>query len=159
MILLAPQAHAQASSATNAVPEWKSWLSLSVGPAAVNGEGHASATIGLWVTHDEYAFAVRGVGASRLFEVGDAGDISVLAGLHPLRSRHADGVVLAGVGVSSGHSSTTGESLGREPVFAGSAQLNFNYVAVGIGVDAFVGVGPTRRYYGVGLALALGAFE
>jgi hypothetical protein len=152
------RAHAQSRSPAGAVPEWKSWLSLSVGPAAVNGEGHAGATLALWGTHDAYAFAVRAVGASRLFEIGDAGDLSVLAGLHPLQAHHADGVVAAGVGLSSGHRSSTDEPF-HEPVFAGSAQLNFNYVLVGIGVDGFIGVGPTTRYYGVGLAVAFGAFQ
>jgi hypothetical protein len=90
----------------------------------VNGEGHAGATLAFWVTHDEYAFSVRAVGASRLFEIGDAADISVLAGFHPLRAHHADGVVAAGVGLSSGHRSATDEPF-HEPVLVGAAQLNF----------------------------------
>ncbi len=115
--------------------------------------------IALWATRDEYAFSVRAAGASRLFETGDVTDFSILAGLHTLRSKHADAVVLAGAGMSYGHSTASGARLVREPVLAGSAQLNFNYVLVGIGVDAFLGIGPTRRYYGVGLALAVGGFQ
>lgn len=159
-IVATAQVQAQSSSPTGVgrPSESRSWLSLSAGPAAVNGEGHAGVTLAFWATHNDYAFSVRAVGASRLFEIGDVADISVLAGLHTLRARHADGVVAAGVGWSSGHRSATDEAF-HEPVLVGSAQLNFNYVVVGIGVDGFVGVGQSTRYYGVGLALALGAFE
>ena len=114
--------------------------------------------LAFWATHDAFAFSARAVGVSRLFEIGDAGDVSVLAGFHTLRARHADGVVVAGVGMSSGHRRSTGETF-REPVLAGSAQVNVNYVLVGIGVDGFVGVGPKTRYWGVGLAVAFGAFQ
>jgi len=159
IVLVSPRALAQSSAAPSAVPEWKAWASLSIGPAAVNGEGLPGGMIALWATHNEYAFSLRAIGASRLFEVGDVTDFSILAGLHTLRTAHADAVFLAGAGMSYGHSTATGDRLVREPVLAGSAQLNFNYVFVGAGLDAFVGVGPTRRYYGVGLSLALGAFQ
>jgi len=37
--------------------------------------------------------------------------------------------------------------------------MNLNYVLVGAGIDAFAAVGSGRRYYGAGLALAVGWFK
>jgi hypothetical protein len=143
-------------ASTRTDDEWKAWASLSLGPAAVNGKGRVGGMIALWATRGPLAFSARGVGASQIFEPCDAADFALLAGLHPLRARHADAVLLAGIGQSQGHDGQ-GNTLKREPVFAAGAQVNVNYVLVGLGVDAFAGVGATRRYFGVGLALALGA--
>jgi hypothetical protein len=157
VFLVSARAFGQATASSVRADDWKAWASLSLGPAAVDGEGHVGAMAALWATRGPLAFSVRGVGASRIFEAGDAGDISLLAGFHTLRARHADAVVLAGIGEGFGHD-FSGGNLVREPVLAGSAQLNFNYVLIGAGLDAFVGVGATRRYYGVGFAFAVGAF-
>jgi hypothetical protein len=114
--------------------------------------------IALWTTQGPVAFSIRDAGASRLLEPGDVGDISFLAGIHPVRAPHADVVLLAGIGESWGHTST-GADLEHEPVFAASAQMNLSYVLAGVGIDGFAAFGSGRTYYGAGLALALGWFR
>ena len=137
---------------------WRTWASLSFGPGNSNGVGRIGGMIALWGTHGTLALSLRNADASRVFDPGDTGDISLLAGLHFLRERHADGVIVAGIGESYGHG-TGGEDLESEPVIAASAQLNLNFEFVGVGLDAFAGVGSSHRYGGVGLALAVGWFR
>jgi len=138
--------------------QWRTWVSLSLGPATANGASRVGGAIGLWATRGPIAFSLRDVDASRFFDPGDVGDVSALAGVHPIRESHADLVVLAGIGESYGHD-FGGGNLEHEPVLAASAQLNLNYVLVGIGLDGFAAVGSGRRYYGAGVALAVGWFR
>jgi hypothetical protein len=147
-----------AQSARRAPDHWNGWASLSLGPGTADGRERIGGMLALWATRGDLALSLRDAGASRLLEPGDVGDFSILAGLHSIRKPHIDGVILAGIGESSGHG-TAGENLARIPVVAASAQLNFNFVVVGLGLDAFAGIGDSRRYGGVGLALALGWFQ
>jgi len=133
-------------------------VSLSLGPAAADGQGRVGGMIALWTTKGPLAFSLRDVGASRFLETGDVGDISFLAGIHPVRESHADVVLLAGIGESYGHE-IGGANMEHEPVVAASAQLNLNCVLVGVGIDGFAAVGSGRNYYGAGLALAVGWFR
>jgi hypothetical protein len=50
-------------------------------------------------------------------------------------------------------------NLEHEPVLAASAQLNLNYVLVGVDDRRFAAVGSGRNYYSAGLALAVGWFR
>ena len=131
---------------------------MSLGPATADGRGRVGGMIALWTTQGPLAFSIRDAGASRLLEPGDVGDISFLAGIHPVRAQHADIVLLAGMGDSYGHTSTGGD-LEHEPVLAASAQMNLNYVLAGVGIDGFAAFGSGRTYYGAGLALAVGWFR
>jgi hypothetical protein len=133
-------------------------VSLSLGPAAASGAGPVGGMIALWTARGPVAFSIRDVGAARFFEPGDVGDISFLAGIHPVKESHADVVLLAGIGDSYGHD-FTGANLEHEPVLAASAQLNLNYVLVGVGLDGFAAVGSGRKYCGAGLAVAVGWFR
>ena len=133
------------------------WISAAVGPGSADGRGRVAGNLALWVTHGRLAASVRDAGTSRLLEPGDMGDVSVLIGAHPIRERHIDGVLGIGAGQSWGHDALG--DLPRKPVVALGAQLNANYALVGIGVDGFAGVWSTRHYYGIGLALAIGAFQ
>jgi hypothetical protein len=108
--------------------------------------------------HAQLAFSVRGVFASRVFEVGDAHDVSALVGYRPPLGPHVELVAGVGPGVSGGHTRYS-EAISNRPVLAFGAQLNLNYQIVGIALDAFAGVGRSHRYSGVGLALALGEFR
>jgi hypothetical protein len=157
--LAAPSVLAQSRPTVSAGPEQRrTWASLSLGSAAANGQVRLGGMIALWTTKGPLAFSVRDVGASRFLETGDVGDISFLAGIHPVRESHADVVLLAGIGESYGHD-VSGANLEHEPVLVASTQLNFNYVLVGVGIDGFAAVGSGRNYYGAGLALAVGWFR
>lgn len=83
-------------------------------------------------------------------------DVSALVGPHPVRERRIDGVIGVGLGQSWGNDASG--SLPRKPVIAIGGQLIANYAIVGVGIDGFAGLWSARRYYGVSLALALGAF-
>ncbi len=157
--LAAPRAFAQSRPTVSASPEQrKTWVSLSLGPATANGQGRLGGMIALWTTKGPLAFSLRDVAASRFLETGDVGDLSFLAGIHPVRESHADVVLLAGIGESYGHE-IGGANMEHEPVVAASAQLNLNYVLVGVGIDGFAAVGSGRNYFGAGLALAVGWFR
>lgn len=147
--------HAQAPSAPPP-GDTRGWISLAVGPGSADGRGRAAGNLALWVTHGPIAASVRYAGTSRLLEAGDMSDVSVLVGAHPVRERHIDGVVGIGAGQSWGHDNLG--DLPRKPVIALGGQLNANYALIGVGVDAFAGVWSSRHYYGIGLALAIGAF-
>jgi hypothetical protein len=133
-------------------------VSLSLGPATANGASRVGAMIGLWATRGPIAFSIRDVDASRLFDPGDLGDVSFLAGIHPIREAHADVVLLAGIGESYGHD-FSGGNIEHEPVLVASGQLNLNYVLVGVGLDGFAAVGSGRHYFGAGVAVAVGWFR
>jgi hypothetical protein len=137
---------------------WRTWVSLSLGPATANGASRVGGMIGLWATRGPIAFSIRDVDASRLFDPGDLGDVSFLAGIHRVRESHADVVLLAGIGESYGHDFTGGD-LEHEPVVVASAQLNLNYVLVGVGLDGFAAIGSGRHYFGAGVAAAVGWFR
>ncbi|MGH7619833.1 MAG: hypothetical protein ACREPM_21685, partial [Gemmatimonadaceae bacterium] len=131
---------------------------LALGPGASNGETQLAGDISVWVTRDQLAFSVRDAGVSRFLETGDVVDISVLAGFHPRSEAHLDFVIAGGLGISRGHH-IGGAVLSTAPVAAFNTQLNLNYRVVGAALDGFAAVGPSRSYYGVGLALALGWFR
>src|SRR5262249_8801995 len=126
----------------------------------VNHDGAGSVDLGFWTTHNRLAFSVRGVFAvAGVFDVSsDVRDVSALVGYHPPLGPHVDFAARVGPGVIGGHTRYS-EVISQRPVLAFGAQLNLNYQIVGIALDAFAGVGRSHRYFGVGLALALGEFR
>ena len=83
-------------------------------------------------------------------------DASVLVGVHPIRASHVSGVIAIGVGQSLAR-----HGLGnppQTPVIAIGGQMVANIAILGIGFDAFAGIGPARHYYGMGLGIAIGGF-
>ena len=151
-------AQAAAAISDSAPPVRKAWGSLALGPARVNGGDRIGADLAVWVTRNQRAWGFRFAAASRLFEPGDAYDLSVLAGIHPLTDPHADFVAGLGAGISRGHDNGGG-NIRTIPALVAGANFTFNYRVVGIGVDGFATVGSQRFYYGGGLALALGWFN
>jgi hypothetical protein len=137
---------------------WHDWIFLGLGPASVNREGAVAVDAGFWTTHDRLAFSLRGVYASRFFEVGDAHDVSALIGFRPPLGPHVDLVAGVGGGVSGGHTPYS-EVISARPVLSFDVQLNLNYQIVGIALDTFAATGRSHRYAGFGLALALGDFR
>jgi len=155
----------QSAAAPTTAPVWKWWASLALGPATASANAIAGATggdrlggdIAIWVTRDQYAFAVHNASASRFSDPGDVSDLSFLAGIHPRTSDHVDFVAGVGPGISRGHG-TAGEVLSTKPVIAAGAQFNLNYRVAGIAIDGFAAAGQSRWYYGAGVAIALGWF-
>ena len=134
----------------------RAWISVGVGPDSDQGDARVGGIAAIWATHGAFAASVRAVGVSRLFEVGDVGDISVLVGAHAIRERRLDGVIGVGLGESPRHD--VFGNFSRTPVIAIGGQLLANYAVVGIGIEGFAGLWSTRHYYGVGLTLAVGGF-
>jgi hypothetical protein len=135
------------------------WATIALGPGTANGRQRLAGDIAVWFTRDRLAIWVRDATASRFLEAGDVWDVSVLAGIHPPSDAHVDFIAGAGLGMSGGHG-TSGENLPRQPVVALGAQLNWNYRVVGIGIDGFATMSSEgRQYYGIGLALGVGAFR
>jgi hypothetical protein len=150
---------AQTSTVAVKNDHWRSWASIALGPGSASGGGpRVAGDIALWATYGSFAASLRSAGVSRVGEVGDMGDYAVLLGVHYPRAVRGDGVIALGVGQSSGRDSR-GFTLPAEPVLAASVQLNLNYVLAGIGLDGFAGFARSRRYYGGGLALAVGWFQ
>ena len=149
---------AQTATRAPADSAWRGWAYLAIGPGSANGQSRAAGDLGLWLTHDRLALAVRTATASRLLENGEMGDFALLGGVHPHSAPHADVVLGAGLGMNGG-TGTTGERLDWRPAIAAGAQANFNYRYVGIGVDAFASFAEGRQLWGVGIALAAGVFR
>jgi hypothetical protein len=147
---------AQAERGAPTADDTRAWISAALGPGSADGRQRVAGIAALWATHGAFAASLRSAGTSRLFEPGDMGDVSVLIGAHPVRERRIDGVIGVGLGQSRGHDALG--ALPRKPVVAIGGQLLANYAVVGIGIDGFAGLWSSRRYYGIGLALAVGAF-
>jgi hypothetical protein len=152
------------SSGAGADTATRVWGSLALGPSTASAgefrnEGQLfGADLSVWRTRDKLALAIRTATAGKVFDAGDVYDVAALAGIHPRTEPGSDVVAGLGVGFSRGHD-TGGGNLRTTPVIAAGAQVTFNYRFVGVGLDAFAGVGQSRRYYGVGLALAVGRFR
>jgi len=152
------------SGGAGAVADNSVWASVAIGPSTATAGKFRNAgqlfgtDLSLWLTRDKLALGIRTAAASNVFDVGDVYDVAVLAGIHPRTEPGGDVVAGLGVGFSRGHD-TGGGNLETTPVIAAGAQVTFNYRFVGIGLDAFGGVGHDWRYYGAGLALAFGRFR
>jgi hypothetical protein len=139
------------------------WVSVALGPSTANTREFSStgqllgADLSAWLTRDKLAFGIRTAWASEFYESDEVHDVAALAGIHAHNEPHVDAVAGLGVGFSKAHGNL-GANRRTMPVLAAGAQLVFNYRFVGIGLDGFGGLGRSRRYYGVGLALAFGRF-
>ncbi len=111
----------------------------------------------MWATHGLFAASVRYAGTSGFETSRDMGDVSLLVGVHPIRDSHVNGVIAIGAGLSGGHDGVG--SLPQKPVMALGGQLMFSVAIIGIGVDAFAGLGSSRHYHGIGVALGIGGFS
>lgn len=145
------------AASDSAAPVWKAWGLLALGPARINGDTRLGGDVAVWATRDQRAWGFRFASASRVVEPGDAYDMSVLAGIHPLLNAHTDFVAGLGAGISRGHDNS-GANLRTIPALVAGANLTLNYRVVGIGIDGFATVGSQRFYCGAGVALALGWF-
>jgi hypothetical protein len=147
IVCLAALTHAAGAQTVAPDSSWHGWAFLALGPGAANAD-----------TRARLALSVRTAMASRFLEPGATGDIAVLVGIHPRSDRHTDVVAGAGLGVSREQGSG-GENLEARPALAFGAQANLNYAVIGIGIDAFASLADHRQIWGVGIALALGAFR
>ena len=146
---------------------WQAWGSLGLMSASVRAPEYgprqsAGGHLSVWATYDRLALSLRSTSIPIYTdETSGIGDQAILAGVHlPLRfvkGRDLDLVVAAGGGRSFGIGYLVPAK--SEGMFAASAQLNFNYRIVGIGIDALADVGPSRRFVGTGVSFALGWFR
>src|ERR1051325_714886 len=128
---------------TPPLDDTRAWISLGVGPGSDQGNERVGGVASIWATHGQFAASVRAAGLARLFEVGDVGDVSVLAGVHAVRERRFDGVLGVGLGSSPRHEVAKPPS--RTPVVALGGQLLADYAVVGVGVEGFAGLWSTRH--------------
>jgi hypothetical protein len=149
-------ARGQAPASPPPQDPWGVWTSLAVGRGSANRDPGLAGNLAAWVTHGPFAASVRYAGTSQL-EAGDMSDGSLLVGIHLIRESHINGIIAIGAGLSSGHDGVV--SLPQKPVMALGGQLMFNVAIIGIGLDAFAGLGSSRHYYGIGVALGLGGFS
>jgi hypothetical protein len=158
IVCLAALTHAAGAQTVAPDSSWHGWAFLALGPGAANADTRLAGDLGAWFTRARLALSVRTAMASRFLEPGATGDIAVLVGIHPRSDRHTDVVAGAGLGVSREQGSG-GENLEARPALAFGAQANLNYAVIGIGIDAFASLADHRQIWGVGIALALGAFR
>src|SRR5215831_7670640 len=138
---------AQAPPTSSKKDEWGVWTSAAVGRGKAEGYDLFAGNLSLWVTHGPFAASLRWAGVTDL-DPGDEGDFSLLVGVHPIRESHLNGVIGIGAGQSFRHDGRV--ELPQKPVLALGGQIMANAAIVGIGLDTFAGIGPSRRYYGMG---------
>lgn len=160
--LAMPQRVSGQSSGAGADTAKRVWVSVALGPSTANTRELSSGQLlgvdlSAWLTRDKLAFGIRTAAATEFLESGEVHDVAALAGIHAHNEPHVDAVVGLGVGFSHALGNA-GANRRTMPVLAAGAQLVFNYRLVGVGLDGFGGLGQSRSYYGVGLALAFGRF-
>jgi hypothetical protein len=114
--------------------------------------------LAVWGTYKLAALGVRTTSIPFVIdETSGIGDYAALMGVHVPVSAHEDFVVALGGGQSLGIGYLVPQR--REGMFEGAAQFNLNYRFIGLGIDAVLGSGKTRRYAGVGVSLSFGRFR
>jgi hypothetical protein len=146
------------SAADSGETEWHGWASAALGVAAGRAYQGVGGDLALWVTRNDWAFAVRRAATTGLFEdTNNTYDTSLLIGRRIHTPKYL--TVVAGVGAGVGTASSASGSPGNEPTAAIGVQAMLNLYVIAIGLDGFAARGATRHFAGIGVTLALGGFR